>query len=278
MNGNHKSTWLAWCFASTILISAFLVFQVQPVISKTILPWFGGSPAVWTTCMLFFQVLLFAGYAYAHFLNRLRPAWQGVIHVVLIAAALAALPINPDPSWKPVGAANPTWQILLLLLSNVGVPYFLLSSTGPLIQAWFSRACGGRSPYRLYALSNAGSLAALLTYPFLVEPAWTTSTQGANWSLGFCVFALCCTVCALVSRHTPQSVQVPLDTEVEWNDADRMSPARNAWWLLLPALASVLLLATTNHVCQDVAVIPFLWVLPLSLYLLTFILCPCFSI
>ena len=160
-----RQSWMAWCYAATILVSAFLVFQVQPIISKTILPWFGGSPAVWTTCMLFFQVVLFGGYAYAHLLTRLQPAQQGLVHFLLVTTSLLVLPITPDASWKPTGAEDPTFRIIGLLLLNVGMPYFLLSSTGPLIQAWFSRTCEGESPYRLYALSNVGSLAALLTYP-----------------------------------------------------------------------------------------------------------------
>lgn len=264
--------WLVVWFAMATLVSAFLVFQVQPVISKTVLPWFGGSPAVWTTCMLFFQVLLFAGYAYAHLLTRwLTPRLQGVIHFSLLALALLVLPITPAATWKPTGSEHPATQILLILLVNVGLPYFILSATGPLIQAWFSLDQNGRSPYRLYALSNVGSLAALLTYPFLVEPLLTTRDQGRIWSAGFCLFALICSYLAARLWSTRTTNGIILATEAS------PSPPPN-WrsmsiWLLLPALASVLLLATTNHVCQDVAVIPFLWVAPLSLYLLTFIIC-----
>jgi len=269
---DRPRTWLIVWFAVTTLVSAFLVFQVQPVISKTVLPWFGGSPAVWTTCMLFFQVLLFGGYAYAHLITRyLTPRFQGVIHFTLLAAALLVLPITPAAAWKPTGSEEPVTHILLILLMNVGLPYFILSATGPLIQAWFSLDQTRHSPYRLYALSNVGSLAALLTYPFLVEPMLTTHNQGRIWSVGFCVFALVCSYLAarLWSVRSPDEAIVAEECEP--------SPAPT-WraltiWLLLPALASVLLLATTNHVCQDVAVIPFLWVAPLSLYLLTFIIC-----
>ncbi len=295
---NVRLYWLAGCFALTIFVSAFLVFQVQPVISKTILPWFGGAPAVWTTCMLFFQVLLFLGYTYAHLLTRwARPMQQGVIHLCLIVAALMLLPITPGPEWKPADSSFPTLRILLLLAANVGAPYFLLSSTGPLVQAWFSRVYEGRSPYRLYALSNVGSLLALLSYPFLVEPALTTHTQGSFWSVGFCLFALGCGYLAVRLWQSPRTLEKGVapggrascggaDERVSaeskapagLNEVADAAPATPcgidyAWWLALPAFASMMLLATTNHVCQDVAVVPFLWVVPLSLYLISFIIC-----
>lgn len=269
---------ISFWYASTVLVSAFLVFQVQPVISKFILPWFGGSPAVWTTCLLFFQVVLFAGYLYAHAVTRyLQPRWQGLLHLLLIVAAVLLLPITPDAGWKPVDSHHPTWRILCLLGANVGVPYFLLSTTGPLIQAWFSRCFVDRSPYRLYALSNAGSLLALLSYPFLVEPMWGSSKQGQLWSLGFALFALFGGYCAWHlwvqrgqriggERGRKQLRQVAADEP-------RPTVGRQLSWLALAACASAMLLATTNHVCQDVAVVPFLWVVPLSLYLLSFIIC-----
>jgi len=156
-------------FALTIFTGAFLLFQVQPLIGKYILPWFGGSPGVWTTCMLFFQVLLLGGYAYAHLLSRwFKPRTQAIVHLVLLGAALAMLPIIPSNSWKPGGQGNPMLRILALLAANLGLPYFVLSATGPLMQQWFSQIHPGRSPYRLYALSNAGSLLALISYPFRV--------------------------------------------------------------------------------------------------------------
>ncbi len=263
--------WMILWFALATLLSAFLVFQVQPVISKTVLPWFGGSPAVWTTCMLFFQLLLFAGYAYAHLLTQcLTPRWQGAVHFCLLCLALLVLPITPAESWKPAGDENPAGYILLILLTNVGLPYFILSATGPLIQAWFSFEPAQASPYRLYALSNAGSLAALLTYPFVVEPRFSTWDQGRIWSIGFCLFALLCSyLAARLWRAEQQAVERP-----GHGGCSNTAPGWSARiiWMVLPALASVMLLAITNHVCQDVAVIPFLWVAPLSLYLLTFII------
>ncbi len=165
-------------FACAIFTSAFLLFQVQPLIGKFILPWFGGTPAVWTTCMLVFQVLLFAGYAYAHFTSQyLSNRSQAILHLALLAGAMCILPITPDASWKPAPADSPAWRIILLTICTVGLPYFLLSSTGPLLQRWFSCTHADISPYRLYALSNVGSLLALLSYPVFFETNFTTSTQ-----------------------------------------------------------------------------------------------------
>ena len=246
---------------------------MQPIISKYILPWFGGSPAVWTTCMVFFQTVLFAGYAYAHFVIRfLRPRWQAVVHFSLLAVAVCMLPIAPDESWKLQSSAAPTWSILCLLGVTVGLPYFALSSTGPLIQAWFSRSFADRSPYRLYALSNFGSLVGLLAYPFFVEPRFALDVQTWVWSLAFVGFGVLCAIAALSAGAAARQAGNALPQRDDAHDAPPTWRRRLAW-LALPALASAMLLATTNHVCQDVAVMPFLWVAPLSLYLLSFILC-----
>ena len=276
------SRWSAWGFALTILLSSFLIFQVQPLISKYILPWYGGTPGVWTACMLFFQVLLFAGYAYAHLsIRTLTPAVQCGLHLGLIALALVLMPITPDASWKPAGPENPTWRILGLLMTCVGLPYFILSSTGPLLQAWFSRTSPGESPYRLYALSNLGSVAGLVSYPFLVEPALSAEAQALVWSWSFGLFALFCAVCAVRNwKFAAPQQDLPASAALEGGStmaggADQTPPAAGVRWLwfCLSACASIMLLATTNQVCLDVAVIPFLWVLPLSLYLVSFILC-----
>ncbi|HEX4145684.1 MAG TPA: fused MFS/spermidine synthase, partial [Pirellulales bacterium] len=243
----------------------------QPLLSKFILPWFGGSPAVWTTAMLFFQVMLFAGYAYAHLLTRIfAPRWQAIVHTALLITAAALLPIAPDAAWKPTGAGEPTWRILALLVVCVGLPYLVLASTGPLVQAWYAHVYPKLSPYRLYALSNVGSLVALLSYPFYFERAFDTSGQAWWWSGGFLVFALLCAGCGWRAARASAASR---------RDADALAPlgpapswSRRLAWLALPACGSVALLATTNHVCQDVAVIPFLWVVPLALYLVTFII------
>ncbi len=264
----REGAWLAANFALTVFVSAFLLFQIEPLISKFILPWFGGSPAVWTTCLLFFQVVLFCGYGYAHLSTRyLAPRVRVGVHCVLLLGAVLSLHVAPGEQFKPLNADHPTSHILTLLSVTVGLPYFALSSTGPLIQAWFSSVYPKRSPYRLYALSNLGSLLALLSYPFLFEPAFDVLTQARLWSWGFAAFALLCAVCAwcVLPALGNQRASLPAGA------AARASWRERARWVLLPACASLALLATTNHVTSDVAVIPFLWVVPLSLYLVSFI-------
>ncbi len=167
--GTRHAVLASTVFAITVFGSAFLLFLVQPLLGKYILPWFGGSPSVWTTCMLIFQALLFFGYAYAHLLSRLPLRWQATLHAGMLVAAVCTLPITPDSRWKPTEISDPASQIILLVLACVGLPYFLLSATGPLLQSWFARTQPGISPYRLYALSNIGSLLALLAYPFVFE-------------------------------------------------------------------------------------------------------------
>src|ERR1043165_4904798 len=185
-------------YGLTIFCGAFLLFQVQLLLGKYILPWFGGGPGVWTTCMLFFQLLLLGGYAYAHFTSRwLKPRSQAILHLVLLVAALSFLPITPSDSWKPSGTENPTRQILALLGVSLGLPYFMLSSTGPLMQQWFSRENPDASPYRLYALSNFGSLLALLSYPFFFETHFTRRAQAMFWGWGLVVYAICTGMCAI---------------------------------------------------------------------------------
>ena len=256
-------------YALTIVVSAFLLFQVQPVIAKIILPWFGGSAAVWTVCLLFFQMALLLGYLYAHALVRyLKPRTQMLVHAGLLLGSALALPVYPSASWKPLGGADPTLRILGLLAVTVGLPYFLLSTTGPLLQAWYARRFQNAMPYRLYALSNAGSMFALVSYPFLFEPVFTTHQQAWMWSAAYGVFVVLCGVTAINSGMAPSAV-----TEAEAEAVEKPPVKRYLTWLLLPAVASLLLLAITNHISQNVAAIPFLWVLTLSIYLLTFILC-----
>jgi hypothetical protein len=277
-------------FAITIFLSAFLLFQVQPLIAKFILPWFGGAPNVWTTCMLFFQIVLLGGYLYADLLTRffrLRTQW--LIHAVLLVGSVCLLPIIPADSWKPAGTESPTLRIMLLLLATIGLPYFLLSTTGPLVQAWFGQRYVGRSPYRLFALSNLGSLLALLSFPFVFEPIIPTATHAAAWGWGYILFALCCIITGGLTQRgamasTVEAINVassPKSLESKTSSPTINQPvlagwrlaSALGWWLLLSLVPSVMLLATTNHICQDVAVIPFLWIAPLSLYLITFIIC-----
>ncbi len=256
-------------YAATIFLSAFLLFLVQPIVAKQILPWFGGSAAVWTTCVFFFQSLLLAGYAYAHAVVRfLRPRRQLVVHLVLLAASLAVLPILAATRWRPTGAEDPSWRILGLLAVTVGLPYFLLATTSPLAQAWYARRFA--APYRLFALSNLASLAALLCYPVVVEPFVATQIQALAWSWSYGLFALLCGATALYTmRAAAGAERAPVPGAR--GPAPRL--AVRLQWVLLPALASLLLLAITNHLTENVASIPFLWILPLALYLLTFILC-----
>ena len=255
-------------YALTIVTSAFLLFQVEPMIAKIILPWFGGSAAVWTVCLLFFQVVLLLGYAYAHAIVRyLKPRVQTLVHGALLLVSVAVLPIYPGQALKPTASTDPTWGILSVLGLTVGIPYLLLSSTGPLLQAWYAREHKGGMPYRLYSLSNAGSMFALLSYPVLFEPRMTTHEQSWMWSVAYAAFVLLCGFMTLRSRNF-----AVLGTSMG-GPAKRPAPRQYIMWLLLPATASMLLLAITNHISQNVAAIPFLWILPLSLYLLSFILC-----
>ena len=261
-------------FALTIFTGAFLLFLVQPLIGKYILPWFGGTPGVWTTCMLFFQLVLLAGYAYAHFLSRwLKPRAQAVVHLGLLLISLAVLPIVPADVWKPTSGDAPITHILLLLGATIGLPYFVVSTTGLLMQSWFSRLHPDKSPYRLYALSNIGSLLALLAYPFLIEPVLPRELQALSWGWGLAAYVAFTSWCVwLLWNKNPAEESPSSDATLE-NPAAAPSLRQKLLWLALPAAATALLLSTTNKLTQDVAVIPFLWLLPLSLYLLTFILC-----
>lgn len=296
-------------YALTIFISAFLLFQVQPLIARYVLPWFGGGPAIWTSCMLFFQTMLLGGYMYAHLVSvRLTVKRQAWLHAGLLASSLVLLPIAPSESLKPGGGEAPVPAILWLLLLTVGGPYLLLSSTGPLMQRWFSRSYPKRSPYRLYALSNIGSMLALLSYPFYFEPRLRLMSQVWLWSGLYLIFALLAVWCAWRLKDLPEegtaetellaepihagvaagiesgvatehpvsaSRQQALAEQQAVIAATRQGPSwlHTLLWLALSASASAMLLATTNQMCIDVAVVPFLWVVPLSLYLLTFVIC-----
>jgi hypothetical protein len=270
-------------FALTIFLSAFLLFQVQPLISRFILPWFGGGPAVWATCMVFFQVVLLAGYGYAHLASERLPRRKHVwLHLALLALSLLMLPIVPDQqSWGTASTTAPEPRILLLLAVTVGMPYWLLSSTAPLVQRWYSEVWAGRAPYRLYALSNAGSLLALLSYPVLVEPVLRLEWQASLWSAAYVVFAALSGWTALSTMSlSATGLALPQEQPAEpgalsGGEGSTGAPGVGvlALWLALSACGSALFLATTNQMCQEVSVVPFLWVLPLAIYLLTFIFC-----
>jgi len=253
-------------YAATIFLSAFLLFQVQPLIAKIILPWFGGTAAVWTICMLFFQLLLLAGYIYSHAYVRALAPRRRHFHIALLALAAATLPLAANAAWKPNGGENPTLLILGLLATTVGLPYFMLSTTGPLVQAWYARSHRGAMPYRLFALSNLGSMLALVSYPLVVEPLMALGWQTAIWSTGFVLFALTCALLSWRSSGAEAELSSPEPSE-------KPAPSLQVLWASLAACASALLLAFTSHMTLNIAAIPFLWVLPLALYLLSFVLC-----
>ncbi len=262
-------------FAGTIFTSAFLLFLVQPIIAKQILPWFGGSAAVWSVCMVFFQVVLLAGYAYSDWISRnLSARRQVAVHIALLAASLIFMPIVAASYWKPGGTEEPTLWILGLLLGTIGLPYFLLSTTGPLIQTWVARTIQDAHVYRYFSLSNLASLVSLIGYPFVIEPHAALLQQAYAWSWLYALFVLLCSGAALnYLRHLhalpPAAHAQKHDPEGDWDPVLR----DYLLWLGLSAMGSWMLLAITNHLTQNVAAIPFLWLLPLTIYLLTFVLC-----
>jgi hypothetical protein len=272
---------IAMVFALTSFLSAFLLFQVQLIVSKYILPWFGGSAAVWTTSMLVFQILLLGGYAYSHLVSkRLSPRAQTNLHLGLLAAVLLLVSaqsliwpsaITPGPSWKPLNSASPVREVAVILLLAAGLPFFVLSATSPLLQRWFARAGGAARTYRLYSVSNLGSLAGLLSFPFLLEPTLRMRAQGRLWALLFGAFVAGCAWCAWRARNSDEDATPEIRNQAV-SSVPTTAVVRTLWFLLA-ACASALLLATTNQLCQEITSIPLLWVVPLSLYLLSFILC-----
>src|SRR6266566_832634 len=275
--------WSRSIFGIAIFTSAFLLFQVQLLLGKFLLPWFGGTSAIWATCLLFFQVLLLGGYVYAHQIaSAFRPSRQCKAHLAFLAITSFWLvvawyfwssPVLPGPSWKP-GAA-PILGIVELLFISVGLPFLLLSSTGPLLQSWYAHldlSKHNKPPYFLYALSNAGSVLGLLSYPFLLEPTFRLKIQSWIWGGGFAVFALSCAVCAWQVHRSRAEKAHRIEEDLSPIGAASETPVRRWLWFLLPMSASVMLLATTNLLTQDVAPIPLLWVLPLCVYLLSFVL------
>ena len=265
-------------YARTIFVSAFLLFLVQPVMAKEILPWFGGSATVWTTCLVFFQTALLAGYGYSDIaIHRLAPRTQVKLHTGLLVVSLALLPIIPAAHWKPAGTENPLWLILGMLTATIGLPYFLLSTTSPLVQAWFARTHAGESPYRLFALSNLASMLALIGYPFILEPWAPTRWQAIGWSAGYALFVGLCSAAGWSSLGHPSGhgVAAPDHSDALKHALTDAPPSvgRQALWCALAATGSFLLLSISNHITQNIAAVPLLWIAPLSVYLLTFMLC-----
>lgn len=257
-------------YAVAVIVGACLLFLVQPLIAKIILPWFGGTSAVWSAALVFFQLCVLVGYGYAHLLTTyVRPRMQGLIHGVLLVVSCALMPILPSAAWRPTEGADPTMQILLLLAANVGLPSVMLSSTSPLLQVWYMRRTGSEVPYRLFAWSNFGSLLALLSFPFLLEPLLGSRTLALGWSASFVAFAMLCLCLAWMNRaDVPQAETISRKT-----DGPDPSFAQMGLWVLLAALASAMLVTVSAHLSVNVAPIPLLWVVPLAVYLLTFMLC-----
>lgn len=255
-------------FPVVILLSAALLFMVQPMLARLLLPHFGGGAQVWAACLLFFQSLLLAGYAYAHVLTRFASLrQQGIIHSVLLVLALCALPWLIAPELSPQGN-SPLFGILKVLTLTIGLPYLLLSATGPLVQYWFASRFPLRSAYRLYALSNLGSFAGLLLYPFVLEPYLHLTQQRLYWAIGFVVFVLGLLLLLwqlLLSKNAAAFSKVAVAP---------LSVLGQPWlrWLGLSVCGVVLLLAVTQQLTQNVPPVPFLWIVPLALYLLSFTL------
>jgi hypothetical protein len=263
--------------AATIFLSAFLLFLVQPIIAKLILPRFGGSAAVWATCLVFFQGALLCGYAYADRLVRSgpRPPMQ-LAHVALLLVSLALLPITPAGAGDAVPMRSPSSEVLLLLAASVGLPFVLLATTSPLLQAWTAGLAAGRNPYRLFAVSNLASLAALACYPWVIEPWLAADRQALVWSVCYGVYVVL--LCAIAWRRLAQMRDAAQDRMSATSAAAAASEAppgaaRAAAWVTLAAIASFELVAVTNHLTQNVPSFPLMWVLPLVIYLVTFVLC-----
>lgn len=255
-------------FGIAIFLAAGLLFVVQPMVGKVLLPLLGGSPSVWNTCMVFFQGVLLLGYLYAHLLStRLKPRAQVGVHLVVLLAAAAMLP-SPVEVGSPVGR-EPVWWVVRTLALTIGLPFFAVSTSGPLLQRWFSRTDhpAASDPYFLYAASNAGSLLGLLSYPAVVEPLMTRHAQAFSWAVGFWMLAPLVLACAFVasrSRAGGVPEAAPAAPSVGWS--------RRVRWVVLAAVPSSLMLGVTQHMGTDIASIPLLWIIPLGLYLLSFVL------
>jgi hypothetical protein len=250
-------------------LNAALLFVLEPMFGKMALPHLGGSSSVWTTCMLFFQIALLAGYLYAHVMaRRVKPRAQVAIHLALLSIAATMLPLSIPRGWTPNHALQAAFSLLGLLAARIGAPFVLLAAGSPLLQHWFARSSGvqDRDPYALYVASNFGSIAALLAYPFVIEPWFTIGAQARAWTCAYAVLILATLWCGVASRGRAFTAaeQEPSRIGIAWSDRFR--------WTILAAVPSSLLLAVTTHITTDLPPIPLLWVVPLALYLLTFII------
>jgi len=269
----RRSGRLLVVYTAAIFVSALLLFSVQPLFTKMVLPRLGGSPAVWSVAMVFFQSLLLAGYAYAHYLMRFRSrAVPVLVHLALLLIALFTLPLSIATGWSEPPRGGFALWLLGLFVVSIGLPFFALAANNPLLQAWFVRTGhpSGGDPYFLYASSNIGSFLALLSYPFLLEPMFTLRTQNLIWTGLYAVLIVLIAACGVLVLRSPATAAV--DTLAVADDAPAPSWPLRARWIFLAAVPSGLLIAVTAHISTDVAAAPLLWVLPLSLYLLTWVL------
>ena len=260
-------------YTAAIFVSALLLFSVQPLFTKMVLPRLGGSPAVWSVAMVFFQSLLLAGYAYAHFLMQIKNrAIPVAVHLVLLCVAMATLPLSIAGTWGEPPTSGYAFWLLGLFAVSIGLPFFALAANNPLLQAWFVRTGhpAGPDPYFLYASSNIGSFLALLSYPVLLEPMFTLRTQNLMWTGGYGLLIALIAGCGVLLLRSPG--REAADRETEATSAPAPGWVLRARWIFLAAVPSGLLIAVTAHISTDVAAAPLLWVLPLSLYLLTWVL------
>ncbi|MBI3699235.1 MAG: fused MFS/spermidine synthase [Afipia sp.] len=260
-------------YTAAIFTSALLLFSVQPLFTKMVLPRLGGSPAVWSVAMVFFQSLLLGGYAYAHYLMTLKSrVTPVVIHLALLAVAMLTLPLSIASGWGEPPASGYAFWLLGLFVVSIGLPFFALAANNPMLQAWFVRTGhpDGPDPYFLYASSNIGSFLALLSYPVLLEPMFTLRTQNLIWTVGYGLLIVLIAACGILLVRSPPMTAAA----IEASDGDAPPPTwiTLARWVFLAAVPSGLLIAVTAHISTDVAAAPLLWVLPLSLYLLTWVL------
>lgn len=268
----EREKWAERLLTATVALGAFLLFSIQPLIAKYILPWFGGTAVVWTTAMIFFQVMLIGGYGYAHWLVS-KGAWKRGrwIHLIALGTAVMTLPVIPSETWKPEGLESPVVRIGLLLGASIGLVYVMLAATSPLIQRWFASTFPGRNPYKLFAVSNLASMSALLSYPLLIEPLLTKKEQAIGWSMGFVVYAVLCGYACIKfggeDRKTGEGIAR------RNKETERPRVTQILVWTAMAALGSAMMMATSNHLTQNIPSIPLMWVLPLSVYLMTFVLC-----
>jgi SAM-dependent methyltransferase len=262
-------------FGATVFLGAFLLFLIEPLIAKLILPWFGGGAAVWATCLVFFQSALLLGYFYADATSRrLAPRRQAALHIALLVVSLICLPVTPRAFWRGQVSVDPAWRILGLLTFSIGLPFVLLSATSPLVQAWYARRAPQYSPYHLFSLSNLASLLALLSFPFLIERRLTSHQQAALWSIAYGAFVVCCALAARLNRSSvavsPRSPDEIGTNDTNGSDAAPPTIQTKLLWLALSACGSMTLLSVTNHLSENITAVPLLWVAPLALYLLSF--------